>query len=289
MNPRKPLLPRCVLLIGVLLTMSCSAFQGLGATPTPLPTNTPAPTNTPVPTDTPTPTPTPIPTDTPTPTPRPTRTPKPTRTPSPTDTPTSATAPVITSTLENDWVLYELSQEGFTLALPPEWLQITLDPETYEDALEIAGEQNPTIGKYLSSDSLRALMASGLKFYGMDTSLDALEAGFLANLNVLKMDLGFEAPLDTYVALNLKQIEALATEGTVEHERVELANLDAEKLTYEMSQTSTTGDPVQVTIVQYLALDGSTAYVVTMIAPTSLSDDYVPTFEEIGQSFRLTE
>jgi len=203
--------------------------------------------------------------------------------------PTPSAAAVITSTLENEWVLYELPQEGFALALPPEWLQITLNPATFEEALEIAGEQNPAIGKYLSSDSLRALMASGLKFYGMDTSLDALEAGFLANLNVLIMDIGFEAPLETYVALNLKQIEALATEGTVEHERVELANLDAEKLTYEMSQMSVTGDAVQVTIVQYLALDGSTAYVVTMLAPTSLADDYVPTFEEIGQSFRLTE
>jgi hypothetical protein len=196
---------------------------------------------------------------------------------------------MITSTLENDWVLYELPQDGFAIALPPEWLQITLDPETFEDALEIAGEQNPAIGKFLSSDTLRALMASGLKFYGMDTSLDSLEFDFLANLNVLKIDIGFEAPLDTYVALNLKQIETLATEGTIEHEGVELANLDAEKLTYEMSQMGVTGDTVQVTIVQYLALDGSIAYVVTMIAPTALADDYVPTFEEIGQSFRLTE
>jgi len=58
---------------------------------------------------------------------------------------------------------------------------------------------------------------------------------------------------------------------------------------YEMSQTSITSEAIQVTIVQYIALDGSMVYVVTMIAPTSLAKDYVPTFEEIGQSFHLVE
>ena len=109
-----------------------------------------------------------------------------------------------------------------------------MDPETLENALAIAGEQNPTIGKMFTSETLRRLAASGLKFYGMDLSPEALESGFLVNINVLKIDLGFKIPFETYVAVNLEQIKAIATsETSIDHQLVELSNVDAEKLTYD--------------------------------------------------------
>jgi hypothetical protein len=73
--------PIKILLIALLAwsVCSCSAVQGLFATPTPLPTPTPTPTSTP----TPLPTFTPSPTSTSTPTPTLTPTPQPTETPTP--------------------------------------------------------------------------------------------------------------------------------------------------------------------------------------------------------------
>jgi hypothetical protein len=259
-------------------------MQSILATPTPTSTNTPTPTNTPTSTATPTPTQTPTPTPTATPTPKPTPTNKPTQTPTP------EPAALITSTLGNEWILYALPEEGFAIALPPEWLQIPMDPEALENALTIAGEQNPNIGKMFNSETLRRLAASGLKFYGMDLSPESLESGFLVNINVLKIDLGFKIPFETYIAINLEQIKAIATSGTsVDHQPVKLSNVDAEKLTYEMEQVSLTGIPIQVAVTQYLILDGSTSYVITLIASTSIVDSYASTFEAIGQSFRLSE
>jgi len=197
---------------------------------------------------------------------------------------------LITSTLENEWILYELPEEGFAIALPPEWLQISLDPETLENALAIASEQNSYVGQMFTSETLRKLTASGIKFYGMDLSPDSIKSGFLVNVNILKLDLGFKIPFETYLAVNLEQLKAIAiSETSVDHQPVKLTNVDAEKLTYEMEQASLAGTSIQVAVTQYLILDGSTSYVITLIAPTSLIDSYASTFEAIGQSFRLSE
>jgi hypothetical protein len=284
MNAKKLFVPILVLSLSVLFTISCGPMQSLLATPTPTSTHTPMPTNTP--TSTATPTPTHTPTSTPTSTP----TPKPAPTDKPTQTPTAEPAALITSTLENEWILYELPKDNFAIALPPEWLQISLDPETFENALDIAGEQNPYVGKILTSETLRGLIASGLKFYGMDLSPDSFKSGFPVNINVLKIDVGFAIPLETYVAINLEQLKAIAIPGvSIDHQSVKLSNVDAEKLTYAIEQVGLAGTPVQVAVTQYLILDGSTSYVITLIAPTSIAGSYAPTFEAIGQSFRLSK
>jgi hypothetical protein len=288
MIAKKLFVPTFVLSLSLLLTMGCGSIQSLLATPTPTATNAPTVTNTPTATNTPTPTLTPTPTHTPTAIPTPTHTPKPTD--KPTETPHPTSAAVITSTLENEWILYELPEEEFAIALPPEWLQITMDPEAFENALTIAGEQNPAIGKMLSSETLRALAASGIKFYGLDISPDSYEFGFPTSVNVIKMDLGVKIPLETYIAINVQQIEAIAVPGTpIQHQPSKLSDLDAEVITYEIEQIGITGNPVKVTLIQYVALDGRIAYIITLGATTQSIDSYAPTFDEIAQSFRLSE
>ena len=284
MNAKKSFIPIFILCLITLVTISCGSMQSIVATPTPTPAHTPTLTNTSTATATPTPTETPTSTPTATPTLRPAATDKPTQTPAP------EPAGVITSTLGNEWVLYELPEEGFAITLPPEWLQIPMDPETFENALTIAGEQNPYVKEMLNSEMLSGLIASGLKFYGMDLSPESLESGFLTNINVLKIDMGFKIPFEMYVAVSLEQIKTIATpETSIDHQTVELSNLDAEKLTYEMEQVGLAGTPIQVAVTQYLILDGSTSYVITLIASTSVIDTYAPTFEAIGQSFRVSK
>ena len=106
------------------------------ATPEPVATSTPLlptptlipPTDTPVPpTDTPLPTDTPpeiAPTETPT-SEAVTATPRPMDTPpevAPSDTPTSEPPTLVpTPVLEEGWVRYEETEEGFVIALPPSW------------------------------------------------------------------------------------------------------------------------------------------------------------------------
>jgi hypothetical protein len=106
----------------------------------------------------------------------------------------------------------------------------------------------------------------------------------------LKVDLGLEVPLDFYVSVNLVQVEKIADpEVPITHERVTLTNLEAEEIKYAAEYVNAAGEPVPVMLTQYLALEGGTAYIVTLATPTELADNYSTVFEQIGQSFQLLE
>jgi hypothetical protein len=255
------------------MTLGCGTVNSLFATPTATPTLTPTPTNTSTPTLTPTSTSTLTPTST--------------STPTPTNTPTPEAALVI-STLENGWKNYEVRSEGFVIALPPEWVPINLSSEGFENSLQIVIEQNPKYKKILTNEYIRGLAASGIKFYGLDRSPKSLEVGVPTTVNVLKVDVGLEFPFDTFVTLNLQNIEKLADPAVpVEHQRVSLQNVEAEEIKYVNRVVTPLGDTINIFIVQYLILDGSMEYVITMGTTKKLADDYLPVFEEIGHSFRL--
>jgi hypothetical protein len=282
--------PRAALLLAVLVLAApaCSAkptpdleatvFAAFAATQAAQPTATPIPE----------PTATPIPTWTSTPTATVTNTPTPTP---PADSPASREpVTVVTSTLENGWILYEVPAEGFAIALPLEWLYLELSPDGLADALSVVGELNPEVGSLLSSDMIRSLAASGIKFYAMDLSLDALEHGAPPSVNVLKLDIGMVLPLDSLVELALPQLRELAIPGTsVTHQLVSLSNVDAEEIRYTAQLTGVTGQSQSAHLVQYLVLDGSINYTITLAGPSELADDHAPVFKQIAQSFRLLD
>lgn len=271
---------------------------GCMAAPTPTPdieatvaaamaaTQTAQPTATPTVTHTPNPTATATPTSTATPTPTPSSSP----TSAPTATPIPGAAPMITSTLDSGWVLHTLPESGFEIALPPSWQPLALSAEALEIILDVFSEQNPEMGSLLSSDAVRALIASGVKLYGFDLSAEVLEQGAPVSMNVIQTELPLNVPFDSYVSINLAQIETLAgPNAQIEHRRLTISGREAEEITYQYEMIGFAGQNVAGSIVQYLLLDDSTAYVITMIAPLALEDTYISVFQEIGQTFRLLE
>jgi len=196
---------------------------------------------------------------------------------------------VITSTLENGWVLYELPAEDLAIALPPEWVQLTLSPELFENSVAIARERIPAIGRMFSSQTLRQFMASGIKFYGLDLSPETIESDFLSTVNVGKEEMSMRVSLDTYIALSIKQLEAIVVPGTtIQHEPVRLGDQDAAVLTYEIKQIGISGAPIVIKITQYVVVDGTIAHIITMCAASASADMYTTTFKQIAQSFRLS-
>jgi hypothetical protein len=197
---------------------------------------------------------------------------------------------MITSTLESGWVLYTLPEAGFEIALPPTWQPLALSAETLETMLEIFSERNPEMGSLLSSELMRTLLASGVKLYGLDLSAEALAHGAPVSLNVIQTELPLKMPFDSYVALNLSQIEAFASpDAEIEHRRITLSGREAEEIIYQYEMMDLMGQNVAAAIVQYVLLDDSTAYVISMVAPLTLEETFVPTFQEIAQTFRLLE
>jgi hypothetical protein len=152
---------------------------------------------------------------------------------------------VITSTLELGWILYELPGEGFAIALPPEWQQFVLDPETFEKGLGVLSEQDSKFKGVFSSQAMRSLMASGLKFFGMDLSPKALLLDYPVTANILKMNMGVELSPDDYVPMYLKQLEKIASSKTpITHRHVTLANVEAEEFKYSVEAPTAMGSTV---------------------------------------------
>lgn len=197
---------------------------------------------------------------------------------------------MITSTLDSGWVLYSLPDAGLEIALPPTWQTLVLSADTIETMVELVDERFPEIGSMLSSEMMRNLFASGVKLYGFDISPEALSQGAPVSINVIQSDLPLKMPLDSYVSLSLAQIQAMVGPDTeVKHRRITLSDQEAEEIIYQYRMIDFGGQDAAATIVQYLLLDDSTAYVISMVAPLTLEETYIPTFQEIGQTFRLVE
>lgn len=277
------------LTLGSVCLTACGPSQAeLDATATQFTANIFATQTAQAPTSTSTPTPTHTPTLTPTFTSTATFTP--TSTASPTSTPTLEPGTVITSTLDNGWVLYEAVADGFAIALPPEWIHIGLNPSTFKDLLAIEAELDPEMGEILESETFRNMIANGLKFYAFDLSQEAMKIGQPAAINIFTLDLGMKIPLDVLVPLTLEQVESIADPAyPITHQRVQLTNVAAEQLTYTGSANNFKGDQIPMMIMQYLVIDGSMQYVITLGAPKALDDTYSNIFEDIGESFRLMD
>jgi len=197
---------------------------------------------------------------------------------------------IITSTLANGWTLYEVVNEEFSIALPPEWLPIDLNPNALGDALKAVGEQNPELKRLFSNENLRNLAASGVKLYALNLKPETLLYDIPISMNVIKIDVGFKLPLDTYVPLVLRQLQAVADpQVPITHHRVTLSGIEAEEFKYSMSINNARGQPVKGQVIQYLIPVGTIQYTISLIAPGELAEEYMSTLEQIGQSFQLSD
>jgi hypothetical protein len=251
------------------------------ATPEPEPTNTP----TPLPTDTPTPAPTAtaVPTEDPTETPIP----ESSTTEKATAVPQITFDGFETTELDNGWMQYALPEEGFSVALPPNWLAVQLDPEFMADILGEVGAQNEGALSMLNSDAMQAMAASGIKLMAFDTDAEMIGRTTPTSLNVLTLELPGELPFDVWLNLNEAQLEGLAEEGSLTMEELQVAGQDAAHFHYTAQMVNALGQPDHVTLDQYLFLDGINAYVLTFASQVEVADQYTELFPEIMSTFAI--
>lgn len=236
------------------------------------------------------PTPTPIPTDTPTSTPIPTETP----TPQPTDTPTSTLTPtpasgMIQSELANGDILYELPAEGFSITLPEAWEAVDLDKIFLAEILGAMGEQNESLKGLFTNEFFQNLAAAGIKFYAINLSSESIGGIAPATINIIRQELPFDSTLDVYTSLNVTQLDQFFDlTSEIEQKQVMLGEAEAVKLSYTANIVDPLGRSIEVANTQYLLVDGSLAYVVTLSMPADLADQLLQPSIAIVETFRLT-
>ncbi len=191
-------------------------------------------------------------------------------------------------TAEAGWVVYDMSAKGFAIALPEEWEQIDLDPQTISATIEFMQKQNPEMAKMVEGIASSVLQSGG-SFFAFDLGPDSASTGMVANLNVLQQDMGTAPSLDFVVQLSAGQLENLSSVvPPVEHEIIDLPAGEAGVMRYKLNMNKADGTPVTVLARQYVLIKGTVLYILSMGAPAELEETYLPVFDKIAQTFRIT-
>jgi uncharacterized protein (UPF0333 family) len=199
-------------------------------------------------------------------------------------TTSAATAPA----LEAGWKNYTPANDGFSIALPPDWQSVDQDTvKTFlNEGLKQLQEQNPKLSSTFGSQ-IQSIFSSGvIKFFGF--SLDSTV--FNTNVNVGKQTIPASMTLESYVQLNLNQIEkGIELAKPVERKQVKLPAGQMEEIRYEWNiNLPTTGEKAGITTLQYMVVSNKTAYIITFTALSDEFADNLPLFTKMIQSFQLT-
>lgn len=191
---------------------------------------------------------------------------------------------------EDGWQTYLYKEDGFSISLPPQWSNLDLGADDLDEMLSLFGDVNPGFEKFISSEYIRNLAASGIKLMALETSPESLDSGMMTNVNVLVLDLPMDVAFDDYVELSVIQLKNQFGETlALSQERQLLGKAEAEKIEYQMEINNVFGQPVNVIYQQYLMLDGRTQYVMTFTSTENQFTQNEEILTEIAQSFELVE
>lgn len=262
--------------------VAATVAAALAATQAAMPTATPIP-----PTDTPEPTATmtPLPTDTPTSIP----TAVPTSTATPTEAPTAAPA-MIQTELETGAMLYELPAIGFAMTLPADWQVVDLEKFDMAEIFGSVAERNEQLESLFSSDSMKNLVAAGIRFYAINVSSESLSSSPPATINLALEELTFALDAGQYATVAMAQIEKFFDlTSDIEQDVVALGDGEATRVRYTMNLVDALGQSIEVLNTQYIVIDGMTVYIVTLSMPVGLVDDFWQPYAAAVESFRVGE
>lgn len=218
----------------------------------------------------------PTPTLTPSPSPVP-----PTPTATPVVAPTATAAPVSTE----GWTRYEVPDEQFAIALPPTWGNVDMDPARFQASLNAVQQKYPDVADLVQGEAI-AFINAGVAFFGFDPTSEALKAGGATDASVQRQRMGAGATLEQIRGLVLAQLES--NESIQKPIAVQTTNLSAGgqalEVSFRANVTDRNGNPLELQVFQYLALNKANLYIVTLTSNADLAERYASVFRGIGTS-----
>ena len=182
---------------------------------------------------------------------------------------------------------YENADYGFVVYLPAHWVEMPSDREALDSILGELRAENPNAADFLESQ-FEELTLIDYKFVGFDLIDEGIAKGYAPNVALHRETLYKEITLDFYAEDSVATMEIIdQVIKPVEHRRVSLPVGPAEELRYQMHMTPLGKEPVIVSILQYLLVDGKNVYSFSMGAVSDQFGSYLPDFEQIAQRFTL--
>lgn len=187
----------------------------------------------------------------------------------------------------NGWREYAAPENGFALSVPTAWQRLPVKAAELDAALGSVRASNPELADALGANA-QALLANGVKFWAVDLNPETQQAEFATNVTVTRQELPNAVSFDTFVSVNLNQLNALATlNSSVVNERTSIAGKPAERVRYLIVLDRDQDSPITAAITQYLVLNGNQAYVLTYATRTDLTAKYRGIFDQSAASLRF--
>jgi len=176
--------------------------------------------------------------------------------------------------------------EGFRLEIPKSWTELNLSDQAIALGSEIVGENNPQL--LLEPSILRQFMVDGVKFYAMDLTDDGLDYLLPPGVNVIKLDVGMDLPMNALKRFNDRQLATLA-DSTYPLQSDIIQHKGREALLFQYVTAYNMGDGLtQATqLTQLLLTEAGTQYILTIGIPVEIADSYQPLIAQILNSFDL--
>ncbi|MGE5139938.1 MAG: hypothetical protein ACM3JD_10770 [Rudaea sp.] len=200
--------------------------------------------------------------------------------PTPTNTPMVLVVP-------NGWTELAVPEQHLAIAVPPRWQQLPVNQQELDASLEVIRKSNPELAAALGARG-EELLASGVKLWAFDFDAASLESKFATNLTITRQMLANPVSFDTYVTVNVSQIEQLSSlQGPVTHVRITINNVPAEKVRYKISFQGEDGSSGTSAITQYLIMSRSSAFVLTYATLADELERYAAEFDQSAETFRV--
>ena len=165
---------------------------------------------------------------------------------------------------------------------------LILNPQILDKYQQIFRKQIQELQEIFSSQNVKELSSSGIKFHAADTGRLENPTQPTGMLYVIKLNFGLPLPLETFIQVNLKRLGALLEAGSeVTVQRIYLGNRQATELKFKLTVKDTEGEAITRDVTQYILMDNEVIYLLTMHCPPEKTGLYQTEFEEIGRSFEI--
>lgn len=206
----------------------------------------------------------------------------------PTETPIPPT-PTVLPTVAPDWDRYMLRTAGFVISLPRSWQKIDVDKAEWEAREAAVLKKFPDLPTMIEGQA-REERHTDTKLRALDATELARQAGVYPELNLVKIPLVEEIPLERFIEWSQKRSDVLLDrEYLVSHRMVEVGGREALEMQYDVSQAFPNNKYLRVRAMRYVWVKDKNAYVLTLAAPARLREQYEPMFEQIGETFHIVE
>ena len=190
--------------------------------------------------------------------------------------------------LEPGWTRYAVEAGGSTIALPPGWQSLDVDPAKFETGLATILDNNPNLATV--SEGARRAIQNGVKFYAMDVASGNSGDGSIASVSVVRLTGASPPSLDEVVKSALDALTTMQGAATdVARERVVIDGAPAERVSYRLTVAMPSGGNTLIHMTHYILVRGRDGYSIACGVPDSRTNEYSAICQRIGQSFDLTE